>query len=354
MTKIFLFLIAIGCFSLGFSVSEYRHHHNTSPRHSQPAHQHPEQLQLQATDTAKFEASATQAAELNLFSWQHVNQLIAGARYEDAISQLIAQLEVTPDSAQAWHLLAKAHGQRGDHASALSAWFHYLEVENDAVKRDQAYHSIKDYLLRLYTSPSLINDDTFWLITQLDQLLGLTDDSELHLTLASLYSQIDDNYQAQYHALMAANDSKVQAQAEKILAQLNGTPVPEGLTVPLIRFGNQYLVQVNIEGYPARLLLDTGASLSGVSNAYAARHADLVKQTKPIRLNTAAGITDTYLFTADHFTVGTLTFNQHILALLPMQAMTDFDGLLGVDILGRFDFVIDQDALVLRLQARKN
>jgi hypothetical protein len=29
------------------------------------------------------------------------------------------------------------------------------------------------------------------------------------------------------------------------------------------------------------------------------------------------------------------------------------DGLLGVDIIGRFDFVIDQDALLLKLRKRK-
>ena len=35
------------------------------------------------------------------------------------------------------------------------------------------------------------------------------------------------------------------------------------------------------------------------------------------------------------------------------EATQGFDGLLGVDILGRFDFVIDQNAAVFRLKARK-
>jgi hypothetical protein len=36
-----------------------------------------------------------------------------------------------------------------------------------------------------------------------------------------------------------------------------------------------------------------------------------------------------------------------------MDSAQGFDGLLGVDILGQFDFVIDQDAAVLKLKARK-
>ena len=52
--------------------------------------------------------------------------------------------------------------------------------------------------------------------------------------------------------------------------------------------------------------------------------------------------------------MGNLVFNQHILAQLPMDNSQGFDGLLGVDILGRFDFFIDQDAAVLRLKARKS
>jgi predicted aspartyl protease len=101
------------------------------------------------------------------------------------------------------------------------------------------------------------------------------------------------------------------------------------------------------------LLLDTGASLSGLSKSYTAKYPAMLKAIKPIRLNTASGTHDSVLFTVTNISIDNLVFNQYILAQLPMDNSQGFDGLLGVDILGRFDFVIDQNAAVLRLKMRK-
>lgn len=167
---------------------------------------------------------------------------------------------------------------------------------------------------------------------------------------------MNDGYQAQYHALMAVNDPKSQKSAEAVLAKLNGVSnnrAADEIAIPLTRIGNQYLVNATIESYPVRLLVDTGASLSGLSNVFTAKHPDLIKTTRPIRINTAGGSRDSFLFTVNNISMETLVFNQHILAQLPMESAREFDGLLGVDILGGFDFVIDQNALVLRLKPRK-
>jgi predicted aspartyl protease len=164
---------------------------------------------------------------------------------------------------------------------------------------------------------------------------------------------IRDTYLAQYHALMALNQTTTKKRAEQILASLEGEKLPEQLKIPLSRLGNQFVAEVVIENNPARMLLDTGASLSGLSKDYTAKYPHLLKSQKPIRLNTASGSVESMLFTVDNLSLGALNFNQHIFAQLPMSDAQGFDGLLGVDILGRFDFVIDQNAAVLTLKARK-
>lgn len=357
-----ILLIAISAFILGFFVNEYRHQSGQS--HGEMTHVEEELTRGRSTTLSSTPNASHQSggsAIINnvspqnaIFSLEQAQQLLTLNRHEEAIDLLQLHINKNNKSAQAWLLLAQAYEQQGNHEAALDAWFRYLEYEIDVVKRERTAEEIKRYLLQLYAKPSLVADKTQWLIAQMDALLGLSSsDGELHVILASLYAQLDDNYQAQYHALMAANDPKVQKRAEDILAQLDGAAIPGELSVPLVRFGNQYLVNVTIEGNPARLLLDTGASISGVSNSYTARYPAIVKSTKPIRLNTASGVEYSYLFTVDTMNIDSLTFNQHILALLPMHDMTYFDGLLGVDILGRFDFIIDQDALLLKLHARK-
>jgi predicted aspartyl protease len=361
MSYLKISLVALSAFALGFAASEYRRAptstdviHQSASGNSASINPAPLNNISKSVDNRVEISQATNVPAAS-FSFEQVNQLINQGRYDEAIRMLQAELANNSRSAPSWLLLAQAYEKQNNHESALDAWFRYLDYEIDVVKREQAITSIKRYLLQLHSQPTLLADQPHWLITQLDHLLELsTNDGELHLLLASMYAQADDDYQAQYHALMAANDPGMQERAEQILAALSGATTPDNLTVPLVRLGNQYLVEVDIEGYPARLLLDTGASLSGVSNIYADKYPGIVKSTKPIRLNTAAGIADTYLFTVDYLTMGQLTFNQHILTLLPMGNMTEFDGLLGVDILGRFDFVIDQNALLLRLQARKN
>jgi predicted aspartyl protease len=377
MTKINAVIGALIFFFLGFVASEYRHFLRSYPgetittsaanvtdtatnnalRHANVNNELPLVLPLpELGDLESYKTAIHVLPTIETFSWERINRLIANEQYDEAARLLREYLETNVNSAQAWFLLANIYQKQAKHKPSIDAWLHYLKLEVDAKKIDQAIRQLKKYLVMLHENLALIDGDSTWLIAQLNALLSFSlNDGELHLLLASLYLTLEDEYQAQYHALMAANDPVAQQRAEEILAKLNGKtkPVSDELAIPLIRFGNQFLVGVSIEGHSARLLLDTGASLSGVSKSYAAKYPSIVKATKPIRLNTASGTEDSYLFTVDDLSFGGLVFSQHILALLPMGDMEHFDGLLGVDILGRFEFVIDQDESVLRLRERK-
>ncbi len=376
MTNAKLVFLALTFFGLGFVASEYRHGLNLrlgdasqvqANINREPANRvlamkgeiTGSDGSLMQSDIAPSEDSVENVVlnggvPTEGFSWARVNQLIRNENYSEAIRLLTGYLETDANSVQAWFLLANCYQKQDKHKLAIDAWFHYLKLEVDAKKIEQAIKQVKHYLSSLSDKPALVDNEFTWLIAQLEALQNFRqNDGELHLALAGLYLQVEDAYQAQYHALMAANDPVAQKRAEEILAKLNGKPVTDELAIPLLRFGNQFLVNVSIEGHSANLLLDTGASLSGVAKSYAAKYPSIVKATKPIRLNTASGTEDSYLFTVENLSFGSLVFSQHILALLPMNSAEEFDGLLGVDILGRFDFVIDQDAAVLRLRERK-
>ena len=346
-------LLLIFCaFGAGMALNEYRHMTTAlslAPQPNQPA-------EVLERDVAVATNESVTPVSAAAFSWAALDALIANQQFSMAEQQLRAYLRTakTADAAQAWLYLAKMYQQQTHPEQALEAWFRYVFLERDVARRERALVQIKHYLTQLYERPGGVS--AAWLIAQLDSLMQNTaDEAVLHLMAADLQLKVGDEYQAQYHALMAANDPRTKAQAEAILAKLDGgASVTDEVAIPLLSFGDQYLVAVTLDGRPAKLLLDTGASISGVSDEFIARYPNLVRATKPIQLNTASGTVESYLFNVDTLGVGSLLFQRHLLARLPMGDMAHFDGLLGVDILGRYDFVIDRDGMQLRLKAHEN
>lgn len=289
--------------------------------------------------------------------WEEVQRLLAGDDQLGAVRLLKQYVQQHPQSAPAWLLLAQTLQRLGNARDSVQAWFAYLRWELDAAKAEQAMVHLRGYLLQLAQNPSLFGDDRQWLIEQLNQLVKLlADNGELHLALARLHLDNQDQTQTEYHALMALNDPQQQPQAELILARLNDKANAEtlgyGIEIPLLRYGQQFLLEVEIEGRKARLLLDTGASVSGLTSYFLLRHSALVKNPRPLQLNTASGQVTSYVFRVEQLRLANLKFNNHTLAHLPMDEVRDFDGLLGVDILGRFDFFIDQNNARLVLRKR--
>ena len=365
MSSLKISILVIFVFALGFWSGEYSNaqknvqlisggvENNKNPEINIQQLKAVPAVNLSATTDSLVHATSSMAVS-PVFSWRLVNQLITSKKYDQAIGLLQSQIGNPKNAAQAWYTLGLVYKSQGQPVAVLDAWFRALKLEINAQKTDRILKDIKNYLILLQNSPDVFNEDYAWLIKQFEELLTYNaNDGDLHLRMASLYIKTNDDYQAQYHALMAVNDPQVQKSAEAILAKLNGEQQSEDIEIPLVISGNQYIVNATIEGYPVRLLLDTGASLSGLSNSYTEKYPSLLKDLKPIRLNTASGSKDSFLFTVNSINLGSLAFNQHILAQLPMDNAGAFDGLLGVDILGRFDFVIDQNTAVLKLKARK-
>ncbi len=292
-------------------------------------------------------------ADINGFSWERVQQFILDARYDEARQLLQTQLGNPKNVALAWCTLGEIYKAQTQSIASLDARFRCLKLQTDTRKSKAVIAEIKQYLIQLSENPAIIHDDYSWLISQVDELLKYkANDGDLYLLVAGLYVKLKDNYQAQYYAVMALNDPAAKANAERFLEKMNSDKTVDSVNIPLRNFGNQYVVEASVEGYPVRLLLDTGASISGLATSYTEKYPFLLKNTKPIRLNTANGSVNSLLFMVDSFSIGTLVFKQHAFAQLPMDDTHHFDGLLGVDILAQFEFTIDQEASILKLKAK--
>lgn len=357
--------LLLGAFALGAAVNEYRHTRLAASQ-AMPLPLAVNSPRPPMADAPPFTAPQSvpalddplgQVPAATSPSWDDIQRWVAAAELARALQALKNLVAEQPHNAEAWLLLAQLYQQQGNARESLAAWFTYLQIERDAARVEDAIAHVKRYLLQLAQNPGLFGEERLWLIAQMNALVRLTaEDGELHLALARLHLLGENSDEAQYHAIMAVNNPATQAQAEVLLGELNGEQMAQALAtaieLPLIRYGNQFLVELRIDGLPAKLLLDTGASITGVTSQYVQRHPYLVKTRKPIHLNTASGKVETFLFKVDELTLGDLPFRAHTLAHLPMGDARDFDGLLGVDILGGFDFVIDQNNARLRLSKR--
>lgn len=359
--------IALAAFGLGFYASEYRHAQQPQPVVNVPGAENPvssaqTSVQVTATETPiviQNVAPTLVSPAQELSALERAQQHIANNAFPAAVQALNEILKKNPNDTEALLLLARVLEKQGKHEEAVTTWFRYLNIEVDAKKFQEATAYLSRYLVRLVNNPGIFGSSREWLMAQLNDLIKLTpDNGELHLQLADMHAKADDLEQAQYHALMAANQDGTRTRAEEFLAKLTDNTIAEQTDdqeskVQLIRFGKQFLVPVMVEGKTVKLLLDTGASISGLTSGFINRNYSLVKSPKPIQLNTASGTVDSFLFVVDSLQFAGVTFNKHMLARLPMDNYDHFDGLLGVDILGRFDFIIDQEKAELRLRNRK-
>ncbi|MFC3114047.1 aspartyl protease family protein [Cellvibrio fontiphilus] len=367
--------LCLAAFAAGFYANDYRHQLQAGAGAGEPlaAGAAPQALATPSLGGSPIPESATSpgsspAAALAISSaalltpLEQANRWIALGNYPQAaqlLEQLLAQLPAADaQHTRALRLLARVYEEQGRHVLAIASWFDYVAQEVDAQQLQDGLQYLASYLLRLAANPVFAQEQADWLMQQLNDVIRLTpDNGELHLRLANMHWEAKDKELSQYHALMAANQQDTHTRAQALLLVINGDTAGgvasgEEVTLALQRYGNQFLVPLEIDGIAARLLLDTGASISGLTSSFVERHHNLVRNTKPITLNTASGTVESYVFVVNNLRLASLDFPKHLLARLPMDSSAPFDGLLGVDILGRFEFVIDQDAAQLRLRKR--
>ena len=112
--------------------------------------------------------------------------------------------------------------------------------------------------------------------------------------------------------------------------------------VTLERIGDQYRLEAKALNQKATMILDTGASTTAISSRLFARLGRMRNLTfiGNFNVRTASGTIEAPLVQIPRFYFAGYEFNDVSAIVLPEDALPDTDGLLGMNVLGEFDFAI--------------
>ena len=270
-------------------------------------------------------------------------------------------LELIADDSSAWAHVPEAKAElalqlrnAGDSVQAALWLLAYAMDENNLEQSDRALTNVKQ-TLRQWWQQREQSAATFTEVT-LQYLQQKPDDSQAHWWLAQLAHSEEQFDIARYHALLARTAPDFFDDAEQLLASMEPNTQISGstLVVPLNRNTNQYLLTGMIEGEQLTFLVDTGASISAISYAFAQQNLAHAFTGQRVLLQTAGGHYQADIVKTDTLALGEnfeLSVNNKELVVLSEGASHGFDALLGLDILARFHFAINANdrSLVLQL-----
>ncbi len=129
---------------------------------------------------------------------------------------------------------------------------------------------------------------------------------------------------------------------------------PNKTRVSLERIGDQYRVNAKALNQKATMILDTGASTTAISSRLFARLGRMRALTfiGNFNVQTASGAIEAPLVKIPRFYFAGYEFSDVSAIVLPEEALPDADGLLGMNILGEFDFSISPQSNSLILTER--
>jgi len=146
-------------------------------------------------------------------------------------------------------------------------------------------------------------------------------------------------------------NAEFEGQIDRLKQMAEASAPAQASAVPLSRAGNSFVVEVTLNGgQRVKLLVDTGASLTIIRPAALSRagvgQADYLSQTT---LNTAGGNIGASIYRVDSLQLGPEVVTDVRIGSVEIPGLGDIDGLLGMNVLNRFKFAIDQNRQVMLL-----
>ncbi len=159
-------------------------------------------------------------------------------------------------------------------------------------------------------------------------------------------NRIRNKAYADYNEEVAANDNYQSTETTPLFNDNEAT------FIDLERRGNQYRIVVKMLNNRAQMILDTGASTTAITQDMFARLGRFRRLTfiGNFDVQTASGSINAPMVQIPAFYLGPYQFEGVSALVLPKEALPNADGLLGMNILGQFDFSIrpEDSTLVLR------
>lgn len=303
--------------------------------------------------------TAAQTARGQLLA--HAHRLNMQSDYASAIRLLQLYLQVAYRDAEARTLLAESYRANKDFRLAVEQLY---EARGDAYRVEtlgQLTVRIRA-LVAEYARELKRQDDQTGLLDLYQQLTQSEPSyAPWFLGLASAQLALGDNYAAQQSLLLVAQDAEVGAQARELLERISvvssqeqqpqtATAATEVPGVPLLRSGNHFLVDARLgSSRPARLLIDTGASLTILApDMLKSRGVDANATGRTGTFTTANGRVTAPIYRLNALSVGDWRVSNLEVGVLELSD-AGIDGLLGMNFLRHFQFFIDQNEALLRL-----
>ena len=292
-------------------------------------------------------------------------QMLQTGDFQNLSSALSYQLKQDPLNEKLLLIEAELIRQTQPLSSAL---IHYYDLADLPLSRG-ALNEINRKIDNLYQQAQMqLRKDKQWeLVAKLNEPLyqRLPEARAFALNLAEAYAYQEKlTLMEDTLASLPFEDSAAQALRE--LAYSNGntqseTNVEENQSgdtnvqetrVTLAKHGDQYRVSAQALNQKVTMILDTGASTTAISSAMYMRlkKSQRLKFIGNFTVNTASGSIEAPLIQIPAFYFAGYTFTDLSAIVLPEGALPYTDGLLGMNVLGPFDFSIlpQESILVLR------
>ena len=174
--------------------------------------------------------------------------------------------------------------------------------------------------------------------------------------LASLYSKMGEkNLAAQYYAKTAALDINGNTDAKSKYFAITGKPyhtAPQfkSETIPFQNLNGLMLVNVYIDGIPAKFVIDTGAT-STIVYANFIKNKKIPVKTSIFGISTSSNRTKTVMPLINlNLKLGTQEFRDLKTFIMPAENKL-FDGIIGNDILEKLDYYADRQRQVITIRS---
>lgn len=276
--------------------------------------------------------------------WQEtITHLIELKHHTHASQCLNIILNLYPYDARFNWLYGDLYASQAQFDDALSAFFHALPMSDNTEWVEQHSDKLHRFIMKHFQTLQEMND---WqgINTFFSQVLSLDSSNVFYqLIHAESLFQLAQFEESKVWLLPLINNEHVGLRAQQLLAKIEARNMPN-MRIPLQRIGEQYLVSVAIDSQPATLLIDTGASISLLTQQ---KYQQILNTTAPVfiretQLQTAGGIISAPIFEFEKLAVGQIQQKKPQLVIVDLAEMSHFDGLLGMDFFSRFHFTIDQ------------
>jgi len=320
-----------------------------------------------AIDIYQVSLDANDTGDLGLkpLLMEHIEMLISSSSQSQFTELTELYLSVFYDDIDVLLSLAKFNRSTGflaEAAAILHLVKSYAYTNRDKITVEA---TIDDFISQVHTD--LVSaDDLFGLANIYQQMHRLNLLTPMHrLRQAQLSIQTGSMASAREILADLIQEPSISAEAEQImlnhqqelsLGKGNKMAMKNGYSdqIVLARRGNQYLADLEIQDTKVALLIDTGASMTTLSQqAFQTLSNNHTFNLLGQRIfNTANGIAKGNIYQVDSLTLGRFTMAGIQIAVLDFSMPDGVDGLLGMNILANFRFHIDQKAQMLYLADR--